>query len=217
MIELRNLWKSFGTGKSRTTVARGISLRFPERECVALLGRNGAGKSSLMRMIAGTLSPDEGEIRLSGTVSWPVGFSGSFHRDMTGLQNVRFVARLYGVDSAALIAFTKSFAELGGHFYKPIRTYSAGMRSRLAFGVSMGIHFDTYLIDEVTSVGDANFREKSTAVLRHRLTQSGAILVSHSTGIIRDLCTSGAVLENGRLTYYQDIEDALAAHARNMQ
>src|SRR5690606_20736137 len=129
-------------------------------------GRNGAGKSTLMEMIGGTMEPDAGSIEVTGTVSWPVGFSGSFNKDMTGLQNTRFVARVYGVDTEGLVAFVRHFAELGGHFRMPIRSYSSGMRSRLAFGVSIGIPFDTYLVDEVTSVGDAAFKEKSRIVFQ---------------------------------------------------
>ncbi|MEP0091076.1 MAG: ATP-binding cassette domain-containing protein [Paracoccaceae bacterium] len=127
---------------------------------VGLLGRNGAGKSSLLQMIAGTMRPSKGSIDIGGTVSWPVGFAGSFHGDLTGLQNTRFVARIYGVETNQLVAFVEDFAELGHHFRLPFRSYSQGMRARLGFAMSMGIGFDFYLIDEVTSVGDAAFREK---------------------------------------------------------
>ena len=137
---------------------------FPTGAVVGLLGRNGAGKTTLMQMIAGTMEPTSGRILSDGSISYPVGFAGSFHRDLTGAQNTRFVARIYGIDTEALVAFVEDFAELGKHYHLPFRTYSAGMRARLAFGVSMGIPFDFYLIDEVTAVGDANFREKSREV-----------------------------------------------------
>jgi capsular polysaccharide transport system ATP-binding protein len=215
-VRLENLCKTFVMSGSRKVVAANINAVFPKRRCVGLLGRNGAGKSTLMRMIAGTISPDSGRIVIDGTVSWPVGFQGSFHPDLSGAQNTRFVARVYGVDTEELLDFADDFAELGAHFYQPVRAYSAGMKARLAFALSMGIHFDTYLIDEVTSVGDASFRRKSQAVLKERLKTSSAVFVSHSMGMVREICDMAAVLENGQLTFYNDIELAIARHNQNM-
>ena len=216
MIRLENINKTFHTRGTQKVVARNISATFPSGVSVALMGRNGAGKSTLMEMIAGSMLPDSGSIVTNGTISWPVGFGGSFHRELTGAQNIRFIARVYGVDTDALIDFVEDFAELGEHFHMPIRTYSSGMRSRLSFGVSMGIRFDTYLIDEVTGVGDALFKKKSAEVLRERLRTSGAILITHSLGKIQRLCSAGAVLENGQLSYYENVEDALEHHSANM-
>lgn len=216
MIQLTNLTKSFWTPEGRKYVADDITVTFPSGVAVALLGRNGAGKSTLMQMISGTLRPDTGTIDTTGTVSWPVGFAGSFHRDMTGAQNTRFIARVYGVDTDELLEFVKDFAELGAHFHLPIRNYSAGMRSRLAFGVSIGIPFDTYLVDEVTSVGDADFRRKSRLVFLERMKFAGALMVSHSDQQLRNFCEAGAVLEDGRLTYFDDVNDAIALHNANL-
>jgi len=216
MIKVENLCKSFGRGAGRKLVADNISQSFPKGRSIALLGRNGAGKSTLLRMIAGTLNPDRGTVRRSGRVSWPVGFAGSFHGDVTGAQNVRFLARAYGVDTHELLDFVASFAELGRHFHQPFKSYSSGMRSRLAFGASMGIAFDTYLIDEVTSVGDARFKQKSTGFLKDRLRDSGAIVVSHGTGLLRRICDCGAVLEAGRLTFYEDLDEAIAMHEAHL-
>lgn len=217
MIRLRNLCKTFYIKGRRTIVADRITATFPSGESVGLLGRNGAGKSTLMGMISGDIDYDRGRIETTGTISWPVGFRGSFNKDMTGAQNVLFVARTYGVDTDELVAFTENFAELGEHYHLPIRTYSSGMLSRLSFGLSMGIHFDTYLIDEVTSVGDADFRRKCAAVLDERLKTSGAVVVTHSTAQIRRLCTSVAVLEKGKLTYFRDVEEGIAQHLTNMK
>ncbi|MGX9857604.1 ABC transporter ATP-binding protein (plasmid) [Limimaricola variabilis] len=216
MIRLENLSKSFMTPRGRKTVIDRASITFPGGVSVALLARNGAGKSTLMGMIGGTIQPTHGRIITHGSVSWPVGFSGSFHQDLSGVQNVRFVARVYGVDTEELVAFVEDFAELGGHYHSPVRTYSSGMKSRLAFGVSIGIPFDTYLVDEVTSVGDANFRRKSRVVFLERMKNAGAIVVTHSMAQVRKLCTAGVVLENGQLDYYEDIEAAIAQHQRNM-
>ncbi|EPX84471.1 ABC-type polysaccharide/polyol phosphate transport system, ATPase component [Rubellimicrobium thermophilum DSM 16684] len=216
MVRLENLTKVFVLEGRRKVVARNITATFPTGRSVALLGRNGAGKSSLLQMIAGTMRPTSGRVLSTGTISWPVGFAGSFHADLTGLQNTRFIARIYGVDSDELVAFVEDFAGLGQHFRLPLRTYSSGMRSRLAFGVSMGIAFDTYLVDEVTAVGDAAFRAKSTEVFRARMANAGAIVVSHAMNQLREICDCGAVLEDGHLYYYDDLEDAIAHHTRNM-
>jgi len=216
MVRLQNLCKTFWLKGSRKVVARNLNAEFPSGQCVAILGRNGAGKSSLMKIIAGVLNADSGQVLSDGTISWPVGFAGTFHADLTGVQNVRFTARVYGVDSAQLIHFAQSFAELGDHFYEPVRTYSSGMKARLAFGLSMGIPFDTYLMDEIGAVGDAAFKEKSAAVLKDRLRKSGAIMISHSLNQVKLLCDSGAVLENGNLTYYEDVDAAIRHHQRNM-
>lgn len=155
MIELVNVHKWYLLNGVRKDVARDISFTFPAGECVALMGGNGAGKSTMLKMLAGTIRPNSGKIIRHGSVSWPVGFAGSFHGDMTGAQNARFVARVYGVDTDDMVDFAREFSRLGGHMNLPVRTYSSGMKSRLAFAISMAIKFDTYLIDEITAVGDA--------------------------------------------------------------
>ncbi|MCL4140939.1 UNVERIFIED_CONTAM: hypothetical protein GTU68_026978, partial [Idotea baltica] len=196
----------------RKLVIDNLNLTLPTGRSLALLGRNGAGKSTLLKMIAGTMNPDSGRIISDGTLSWPVGFGGSFHGELTGAQNVRFIARIYGVDTQELMNFVEDFSELGKSFYMPVRSYSSGMRSRLTFGASMGIHFDTYLVDEVTAVGDAVFKRKSRAVFVERMKYSSAIMVSHSMGQLRQFCDSGIVLENGQMQYFDDLDEAIAMH-----
>lgn len=217
MIQFRNLTKRFILQGQSKIVMENVSLTIPSGTSVALLGRNGAGKSSLLKMIAGTMDPTSGEILSTGSISWPVGFAGSFHPDLTGAQNTRFIARVYGVDTEALSDFVEDFAELGKHFRLPFRSYSSGMKSRLAFGVSMGIPFDTYLVDEVTSVGDAAFRSKSTRLFKARMENAGAIVVSHGMPQIRQMCDTAIVLEGGQATYYEDLEAAIAQHETNME
>lgn len=212
MIRLTEVTKRFHAGGVETLVADRISMVFPPGRSVALLGRNGAGKSSLLKMIAGTMKPSSGEIQVMGSVSWPVGFAGSLHGDLTGLQNTRFVARIYGVDSDDLAGFVGEFSELGAHFRLPVRGYSQGMRARLGFALSMGIGFDTYLIDEVTAVGDAAFREKCEVALAERLKGRGAVVVSHSLGFLRRVCTAGVVIEEGRAAWFEDVGEAIRAH-----
>lgn len=212
MIALENLTKVYYRKGIRTVVADRINAVFPTGHSVALLGRNGVGKSSLLRMIAGTMLPTSGRVISDGTVSWPVGFSGSFHNELTGAQNVRFVARIYGVDTNALADYVEDFSELGVNYHKPFGTYSSGMRSRLAMGTSMGIDFDTYLVDEVTSVGDAAFKAKSQAIFLDRMKNASAIVVSHSIPFVRKTCTKGAVLHDGNISFFNDVEGAIHFH-----
>ena len=169
MIEFRNVSKYYLTQHSRKVVVDHLSLRLPAGAKVGLLGRNGAGKSTLIGMIAGTVKPNTGTIRRHGSISWPLGFAGSFAPDLTGAQNVRFVARIYGIDTDALIDYVQEFAELGDFLDMPVRSYSSGMKARLAFGLSMGVSFDWYLVDEITAVGDAAFKRKSLAAFKERL------------------------------------------------
>jgi capsular polysaccharide transport system ATP-binding protein len=212
MIRFENLTKSYRVNGMQKMVIDGLSMELPTGKSLALLGRNGAGKSTLMQLIAGTMRPDTGRVVSDGSISWPVGFGGSFHPDLTGAQNVRFIARIYGVDTDELTAFVEEFAELGKHFDMPVRSYSSGMRSRLTFGASFGIQFDTYLVDEVTAVGDAAFRRKSQALFIDRMKTSSAILVTHEMGQVRSFCNSAILLEDGHLTYFENVEDGITAH-----
>ena len=212
MIEFRHVCKGFAVRDTWQTVIDDLTLTLPGRQSLALLGGNGAGKSTLLGLIAGILRPDSGEILSDGSISWPVGLGSSFHRDLTGAQNTRFLARVYGVDTDELADFVQDFAEIGAHFHLPVRTYSSGMRSRLAFGVSMGIPFDTYLVDEVTAVGDARFRRKSQALFRDRMRNSSAILVSHNLAELQEFCDSALVLHQGQLTHFTDLAEAVAHH-----
>lgn len=217
MIQVNDLWKAYRIKGTTKTVSRGLSLTFPSGSAVGLFGRNGAGKSTLLRMIAGVEDPDRGSIVSDGTISWPVGFAGSFHPELTGAQNTRFVARVYGVDTDDLVRYVEDFANLGIHFHAPFRTYSAGMRSRLAFGLSMGIRFDTYLVDEVTSVGDAAFRDKSTKLLKARIGESAAIIVSHSMPFMKEICDHGVVMVAGYAKWFDDIDAAIQTHEHAMK
>lgn len=217
MIRLKNLSKMYTLNGRHKLVADNINAVFPTGVSVALLGRNGAGKSSLLRMISGAMLPTSGEILSSGSISWPVGFSGSFNAELTGEQNCRFVARVYGADTDEVREFVEDFAELGQHYYLPLRSYSSGMKSRLSFGLSMAIPFDTYLVDEVSAVGDAAFKAKSRRVFDARLATAGAVVVSHSMRMLRDSCQAGAVLEGGQLSYFHDIGDAIEVHMENMR
>jgi capsular polysaccharide transport system ATP-binding protein len=216
MIRFENLTKTFDVNGTRKVVIDNLNLTIETGRSLALLGRNGAGKSTLMQIIAGNMRPDEGRVVTDGTISWPVGLAGAVHPHLTGAQNTRFIARVYGIDTEELVDFVQDFAQLGPHFSMPVRTYSSGMRSRLNFGLSMGIKFDTYLIDEVTGAGDAAFRSRSAALFRERMSSSDAIMVNHNLGELKEFCDAALVLEHGKLRFFDDLEEAIAVHKKNM-
>jgi capsular polysaccharide transport system ATP-binding protein len=217
MIRLEKATKLVRMKGISKVIINDVSFVIPRGKSIGLLGRNGAGKSTLLQIIAGTLGLDSGKVIREGKISWPLGFQGSFQGNLSGEQNVRFVARIYGVDTQELVDYVADFAELGAFYNAPVRTYSSGMKARLAFGVSMGVKFDYYLVDEITAVGDTNFKRKSQRVFKERLTDSDVIMVSHSATTLRDYCETGMVLEEGKLAYYDHIEDAIAVHERNMK
>lgn len=212
MIQLQALSKTFEIPGGTHTVFRDLTLDLPPGRSLGLLGRNGAGKSTLLQIIAGTMQPTSGRVVRTGKISWPIGGANSFHPDMTGLQNTRFLARCYGVDSDSLSDFVEEFAQIGKHFHMPLRTYSAGMKSRLSFGVAMGIPFDTYLIDEVTGAGDKSFRARSKTVFRARMANADAIMISHDMADMRNFCNSGLILHQGELEYFDTIDAAIDRH-----
>lgn len=208
MIELSQISKSYPTRSGSNLVLDRVSFAFPPRTNIGILGKNGAGKSTLLRIIAGTEQADSGTITRRGIVSWPIGFSGGFSGSLSGEDNCRFVARIYGADIDDVVGFTMDFAELGEYFYMPVKTYSSGMRARLAFGLSMAIEFDAYLVDEVTAVGDSNFQEKCRRAFQERSDRSSVIIVSHQLGTVRDYCQRCAVLKNSKLVVFDSVDEA---------
>ncbi|WP_313666608.1 ABC transporter ATP-binding protein, partial [Atlantibacter hermannii] len=188
MIKIENLTKSYRTPQGRHYVFKNLNLELPSGKSVALIGRNGAGKSTLLRMIGGIDRPDSGRIVTDKTISWPVGLSGGFQGSLTGRENVKFVARLYAKkeELKEKIEFVEDFAELGKYFDMPIKTYSSGMKSRLGFGLSMAFKFDYYLVDEVTAVGDARFKQKCIELFNQKRHSSDLLMVSHSLNSLKD-------------------------------
>ncbi|MBO9479404.1 ABC transporter ATP-binding protein [Shimia sp. R11_0] len=209
MIELNCVSKGYKLKGVRKQILDKASIRIPRDQNIAILGRNGAGKSTLMRVIAGVELPDSGQVIRSSKVSWPLGFKGGFNSTMTGVENIKFVSRLYGHDSRAVIDYVADFSELGKSLKLPVKTYSNGMKARLAFGLSMAIDFDTYLIDEITAVGDQSFKRKSKAVFDEKLSGRQIIMISHSMQTIRKYCSAGLFLEGGKLYYYDNIEEII--------
>lgn len=217
MIRVESLTKSYLTLRGRKTVFRNLSFEVPEGRSVGLIGRNGAGKSTMMRMLAGVDLPDKGRILTPQRLSWPVGLSGGMVASATARENVRFVCRLYGVRGEAMKsveAFVSDFAEIGEWFDMPVATYSSGMRARVAFGTSMAFQFDYYLIDEVMGVGDARFKAKSRLIFAERMKTSKLILVSHSMKLIKAMCEVVVHLDRGTATVYDDVDAGIAAYEK---
>lgn len=208
MIELRNIYKSYNVKGFVNRVLNDISITFPDNVNVGILGLNGAGKSTLLRIMGGVELPDEGKVIRRGRISWPIGFSGGFNASLSGEENCRFVARIYNEDVDRVVGFAQDFAEIGKHFFQPIRTYSSGMKARLAFGLSMAIDFNVYLIDEVTAVGDNVFKKKCAKVFDERRNHTSIIMVSHSMETIRNYCERCAILTRGSIHLFDSIEEA---------
>lgn len=215
MFELRNVTKSYLTPNGRRYVFRNLSMAIPPGKNIGLIGRNGAGKSTLMRLLGGADVPDSGTIVTDRSISWPVGLTGGFQGSMTGRDNVKFVCRIYGAIGDAMrekIRYVQEFAEIGDWIDEPIKTYSSGMRSRLAFGLSMAFDFDYYLIDEVMSVGDAQFKRKCAEVFKERLRKSNVVLVSHSMPEIEKLCDIVLLVRDGGIQIYDDVSEGIKAY-----
>ncbi|WP_083941870.1 MULTISPECIES: ABC transporter ATP-binding protein [Salinicola] len=214
MIEIRNLYKRYHNHHGSQWVLKDISLTIPSGVSVGLLGRNGAGKSTLLRLIGGMDSPDRGEIIRNSRVSWPIGLAGGFQGSMTGRQNVKFVARIHGAEEEIerVVQEVEAFAEIGNAFDEPVKTYSSGMRSRLAFGLSLAFDFDVYLSDEATAVGDRAFKAKAKEAFKDRIGRASLIMVSHGEGVLREFCEAGIVLEQGQAKWFDDIEEAISAY-----
>ncbi|MGC5778044.1 ABC transporter ATP-binding protein [Methylobacterium sp. NFXW15] len=214
MIRFENVTKVYKTDGHRRTILEQASFTLKPGISYGILGINGAGKSTTMRLIAGTEEPTRGLVKRGLRVSWPLGFGGGFHPQMTGRDNVKFIARIYGEDPKRVLDFVEDFSELGSYLDVPIRTYSSGMNARLAFGMSMAIPFDCYLIDEVTSVGDGRFSRRCEEVFSQRRKHADVIMISHSMEVIRSWCTQGIVLLNGRAIVYEDVNDAIEVYHR---
>lgn len=208
MISLQDISKSYRTKKGKKVVLDHVSYDFTPGVNVGILGRNGAGKSTMLRIIGGSETPDEGRVVRAGKISWPIGFSGGFNMKISGRDNLRFICRLYNEEYSQVCSFVEGFAELGEYLDMPVTTYSSGMKAKLAFGISMAFNFEFYLIDEVTAVGDAVFKKKSEAFFAERRKTATLIVVSHSMNTIRQLCDKMLVLHGGKLMEFDTNKEA---------
>jgi capsular polysaccharide transport system ATP-binding protein len=211
MIVASGVGKSYRSesGRGYHRVLSDIDFAIAPGEKLAVLGRNGAGKSTLIRLIAGIELPSVGRIDRGMSVSWPVGLNGGVGGSMTGHDNIRFICRLYNKPFAMMREYVDDFAELGKYLGEPVRTYSAGMRARLNFALSIAVDFDCYLIDEIIAVGDQRFQQRSYEELFVKRADRSLILASHVPHIIKDYCSSALVLHRGRGKVFDDLDLAI--------
>ena len=208
MISVEHVSKRYLTRQGWRTVLHDINFTLQKGEKIGILGRNGAGKFTLIRLISGVEPPSEGEIKRTMSISWPLAFSGAFQGSLTGMDNLRFICRIYNVDIDYVKNFTEEFSELGQYLYEPVKRYSSGMKARLAFALSLAVEFDCYLIDEVIAVGDSRFAEKCRYELFEKRKERSIILVSHSHSAMKQYCDNAMVLENGHMHTFEDMDKA---------
>lgn len=216
MIIIRDVVKRYPTRHGEITVLDHVNLVIRPGEKVGILGRNGSGKSTLIRLISGAEQPTSGTLRKGMSVSWPLAFTGGFQGSLTGMDNLRFICRIYGCDTSSKLEYVQDFSELGKYLHEPLKTYSSGMRARLAFAISMAIDFDCFLIDEVIAVGDSRFQEKCQIELFEKRKERAMIIVSHQPEMIAAHCDKIAVLRNGKLHCYDEVEDAYDYYLRSV-
>jgi len=212
MIVLENATKFYKTKHGKKYILKNVTMTIPSETNIGILGRNGAGKSTLLRMLGGIDFPNSGKIYSDKSFSWPMGLSGGFQGSMTGRQNVKFVCRIFNRSEEEIkkvIEFVKDFSELGDYFDMPIKLYSSGMKSRLSFGMSLAFDFDYLLIDETLSVGDKKFKKKSKEALMKKIEHSNVLMVSHSMNDLKNICDAGIVVNDGKITYYENINEAI--------
>lgn len=208
MIALEQITKIYPTRSGHHTVLDGVDFTINRGEKIGILGRNGAGKSTLIRILSGAERPTSGHIHRSMSLSWPLAFGGAFQGSLTGLDNLKFICRVYNVNYHDKIEYVKEFSELGDYLREPVKTYSSGMRMRLAFAISMAVEFDCFLIDEVIAVGDARFHAKCQNELFVKRSDRAFIMVSHEAHNIREHCNRAAVLIAGKMTFFDDVDTA---------
>ena len=209
MIEFQDVSKSFWTGTQRKVILDRASFRVELGRSMGILAENGAGKTTIINMMAGLEKPDEGTIRKTSRVSFPLGFMGGVNAKHTAKENCRYIARLYGLDPDYVESFCRWVCGIGEYFDMPVATYSSGMKSRFSFALLLSIEFDIYLIDEgMPSTSDVEFNRKAGNILKERLQNATVVIVSHSPQTLQRFCRSAAVLRNGRLYQFESLEEA---------
>jgi capsular polysaccharide transport system ATP-binding protein len=207
-VKLENICKAFPLRIGVKYALKNINLTIKSEDKLGILGMNGSGKSTLIRIISGATKPTTGKVIKKMKVSWPLAFQGGFQGSLTGLDNLKFICRIYGANCKEKIDFVQDFAELGKYFYEPVKTYSSGMRARLAFALSLAIDFDCYLIDEIVAVGDQRFQKKSKVELFEKRADRSFVLSSHQPSYIKEHCNRFFVLSEGNLIEFESIDQA---------
>lgn len=216
MIRLDDVRKTYHARSGPVEVLKGVDLSVVKGDKMGILGRNGAGKSTMIRLIGGIERQTSGTITRTMRISWPLAFTGAFQGMLTGIDNIRFICRIYDKPYEEVIDFVEDFSQLGRFLREPVKIYSSGMRARLAFALSLMIDFDCYLIDEVVAVGDSRFQDRCQEELFVRRKDRAMILVSHDPHYMRDHCERACVLADGKLHHFDAIENALQYHQQLM-
>lgn len=214
MIICNDICKAYKHAGHQKQVLSNVSFVVERGDRVALLGRNGAGKSTLIKLIGGVEIPTSGKVTRKMSVSWPLGFAGGFQGSLTGYDNARFIARIYQRKYSEMRDFVEDFTELGRQLRMPVKTYSSGMRARLAFALSLAIDFECYLIDEVIMVGDQNFSKKCEEELFSKRIDRTMILASHSISTIKKLCNKAIILHDRKANLYNNIDEAINIYSK---
>ncbi len=212
MIRCIDVTKEFHVSRGRRRVLDRVNVEVARGQKLGVLGRNGAGKSTLIKIIGGVDLPTAGRVEREMSVSWPLAFGGAFQGSLSGLDNLRFICRIYGLDYPSTRAYVDDFAQLGRQLAEPVKTYSSGMRARLAFALSIVIEFECYLIDEVIMVGDARFLQRCQDELFGRRADRALVIVSHDMGFIREHCDSAAIIHDARFTMRGSVPEAIEAY-----
>ena len=215
MIKFINVSHSYKIKSGKNIIFSDLNFSVSKGDKIGIIGRNGAGKSTLLRLIGGVEEPNSGKVIKKMSISWPLAFGGGFQGSLSGLDNTRFICRVYNKPLEGAEQYIQQFAELGDYFYEPVKSYSSGMRAKLAFGISMLIDFDCYLIDEITAVGDASFQEKCNQELFVNKKESAMVIVSHDENVIKDKCDSVLLIDSGNGTYFSDVNEAFSVYNNN--
>ncbi|WP_292287891.1 ABC transporter ATP-binding protein [Marivita sp.] len=209
MLEFDTVSKSFWTGSHRKVILDRASFRVELGVSLGILAPNGTGKTTLIKMMAGLEKPDEGEIRKTSRVSFPLGFMGGVVTRHSAMENSRFIARLYGIDPDYVEAFCRWLCDLGEYFDQPLGTYSSGMRARFTFALMLALDFDIYLVDEgMPTYTDVEFNRKAGDILAERLRTTTMIIVSHQPETLARFASKAGVLMDGQLHMFDTLEEA---------
>ncbi|OWU86376.1 ABC transporter [Oceanicola sp. 22II-s10i] len=209
MLEFDNVSKSFWTGSHRKIILDRVSFRIERGRNLGILAPNGTGKTTLINMMANLEKPDEGTIRRTAKISFPLGFMGGTVSRHSAYENSRYIARLYGLDPDYVEAFCRWLCDLGEYFDQPLGTYSSGMRSRFSFALLLALDFDMYLIDEgMPNSTDVEFNRKAGEILRERLERTTIVIVSHQPRVLEAFANQAAVLMDGKLHMFDSLEEA---------
>ena len=209
MIRCVDIVKDYPVHKGVRRVLNRVSFDVQRGQKLGILGRNGAGKSTLIKIIGGVELATSGHVERTMSVSWPLAFGGAFQGSLSGLDNLRFICRIYGLNYAPTRKFVDDFAELGSQLGEPVKTYSSGMRARLAFALSIAIEFECYLIDEVIMVGDARFYQRCQDELFSKRGERALVVVSHDMNFIREVCDTAAVIHDSTMTMCGSVGEAV--------